>query len=97
MPETSGDSRRGVSGILFPPIHVSFTTHVPMAKGSGPDRFRFGDTGAALPQGDVTTASEVCVDGSATQTCLRCRPLIAPVTFSTLPAGQDASCTKATS
>jgi hypothetical protein len=46
MPETSGDSRRGVSGILFPAIHGSFTTQGPRQKGAGPDRFRIDDTGA---------------------------------------------------
>ena len=97
MPETSGDSRRGVSGILFPAIHVSFTTQGPAAKGAGPGRFRIGDAGVAPTQGDVAAASDVCADGSATHARLRCRPLIAPVTFSTMPAGQDASCTKATS
>jgi len=44
----------------------------------------------------VAIASEARVD-SATHALLRCNPLIAPVTLSTLPTGQVASCTKATS
>src|SRR5947207_14533867 len=45
----------------------------------------------------VATASEACSAASVTQAFLRCSPLIAPVTLSTFPAGQEASCTKATS
>jgi hypothetical protein len=45
----------------------------------------------------VATASEACAATSATQAFLRCKPLIAPVTLSTFPAGQEASWTKAIS
>ncbi len=33
----------------------------------------------------VATASDACSEASVTQAFLRCRPLIAPVTLSTLP------------
>jgi hypothetical protein len=45
----------------------------------------------------VALASDACSEASATHAFLRCRPRIAPVTFSTFPAGQAASCTKAIS
>ena len=52
----------------------------------------------------VATANEACSAArearwaaNDTQTFLRCRPRIAPVTLSTLPAGHEASCTKAIS
>ena len=45
----------------------------------------------------VALTSEACSEASVTQALRRCSPLIAPVTLSTLPTGQDASCTKATS
>ena len=46
---------------------------------------------------DVAFASDACSEASDTQAFRRWSPLIAPVTLSTFPAGQDASCTKATS
>jgi len=45
----------------------------------------------------VAVASEACSPASTTQALRRCSPRIAPVTFSTLPDGQEASLTKATS
>src|SRR3982074_691387 len=45
----------------------------------------------------IAVASDACSAASATQAFLRCRPLIAPVTLSTLPAGHATSCTKAIS
>ena len=45
----------------------------------------------------VATASDAWSAERVTQAFLRCRPLIAPVTLSTLPAGQEASCTSAIS
>ena len=57
---------------------------------------RLAGTTAKIAFYGVAVASEACSAASATQ-ALRCSPLIAPVTLSTFPAGQDASCTKAIS
>jgi hypothetical protein len=45
----------------------------------------------------MAIAKEACSEGRTTQVFLRFRPLIAPVTLSTWPNGQEAACTKATS
>lgn len=45
----------------------------------------------------VAVASDACSAASDTQIFRRCRPRIDPVTLSTLPTVQEASCTKTTS
>jgi len=49
------------------------------------------------PNYGVAIAKEACSEGMATQVFLRFKPLIAPVTLSTCPNGQEAVCTNATS
>ena len=61
-----------------------------------PAKNQADETTRERPYG-VAFASEACSEASDTQALRRCSPLIAPVTLSTFPAGQDASCTKATS
>jgi len=49
------------------------------------------------PNYGTAIASEACSEGSATQVFLRLRPLIAPVTLSTWPSGQEDACTNTAS
>jgi hypothetical protein len=73
--------------------------HKPYRIGPGFDpgrRLNEGQPYEGQPYG-VAVASEACSEASVTQALRRCSPLIAPVTLSTFPAGQDASCTKAIS
>jgi hypothetical protein len=56
-----------------------------------------GKTIERSPSYGVAAANEACSEASTTQALRRLSPRIAPVTLSTFPTGQDASCTKAIS
>ena len=77
-------------------VAVETVAKTPRPVAMGPCFRRDDKWGKPKPYG-TAAVSDACSAASTTQALRRCRPRIAPVTLSTLPTGQEASCTKAIS